>query len=178
MALLNGGFEDAGALPGEAAHWTLTASTSLEAIAGFGAAPEEAWEGFERWFPWLSDLADVVVVRAFFDGALSGFEDLEEGWANDIYLRELPFGQLVTCPFGGGAVEDGETGWNNAPFALDWEDVLAEAGQFDGEPREDFDDQWRSNESYARTWGEVVSAPALFTAGVRPVEDFENAWLP
>jgi hypothetical protein len=40
MAILNPSFEDAGALPGEAEHWTLSAVTSLEEIAGFGAAPK------------------------------------------------------------------------------------------------------------------------------------------
>ncbi len=33
MALLNPSFEDAGTLPGEAEHWTLTATTSLEELA-------------------------------------------------------------------------------------------------------------------------------------------------
>ena len=40
MAILNPSFEDAGALPGEAEHWALSAVTSLEEIAGFGTAPE------------------------------------------------------------------------------------------------------------------------------------------
>ncbi len=66
MALLNPTFDDAGALPGEAAHWTLTAVTSLEVLAGFGTAPEDAWEDFERWIAFLAALADVTVVRAFF----------------------------------------------------------------------------------------------------------------
>ena len=62
MAVLNPSFEDAGLLPGEAEHWTLVAVASLEAIAGFGADPELAWEGFERWTElWLA-LDDVPVV--------------------------------------------------------------------------------------------------------------------
>src|SRR5690606_25886080 len=67
LAVLNPSFEDAGLLPGEAEHWTLASVASLEAIAGFGADPELAWEGFERWVAlWLA-LEDVPVVRAFFD---------------------------------------------------------------------------------------------------------------
>lgn len=50
MAILNPSFEDAGAVTGEAEHWTLVTATTLERIAGFGPAPHEACEGFERWF--------------------------------------------------------------------------------------------------------------------------------
>jgi len=72
MAILNPSFEDAGPLPGEAEHWAISAVTSLEEIAGFGTAPEEAWEDFERWFELLDSIDDVVVVLAFFDSALKG----------------------------------------------------------------------------------------------------------
>ena len=41
MVLENPSFEDAGSSPGEAAHWTLTAVTSLEVLAGFGG--QLAW---------------------------------------------------------------------------------------------------------------------------------------
>ena len=94
MALLNPSFEDEGALPGEAEHWTLTAVTGLEVLAGFGAAPEDAWEDFERWFALLASLDDVTVVLAFFDSALKGYEEFDSGWANAVYLYELPPAQL------------------------------------------------------------------------------------
>jgi hypothetical protein len=143
--------EDAGALPGEAEHWTLSAVTSLEEIAGFGAAPEEAWEDFERWFDLLDSIDDVVVVLAFFDSALKGYEEFESGWANVVYLYELPPAQLVTATFDGLAAEECETGWSNVPYAREWADVVAATGVFDGEPRENFEDQWRSNQLYAST---------------------------
>jgi len=139
MPLLNPSFEDAGTLPGEAAHWTLTAVTSLEAIAGFGASPEEAYEGFERWHVHLASLEDVPLVLAFFDADIEGHEDFDDGWANAVYLRELPPGQLATCAFGGGAVEDCETGWSNLPYWRDWAVVTSATGVFgSGEPREAF----------------------------------------
>ena len=72
MALLNPRFVDAGARPGEAANWTLTAVASLEVLAAFGSA---AWEDFERWTPFLGALADVTTVRAFFGN--DGFEEFE-----------------------------------------------------------------------------------------------------
>jgi len=176
MALLNPSFEDEGALPGEAEHWTLAAVTSREVLAGFGTSPEDAWEDFERWFTLFASLADVTVVLAFFDSALKGFEEFESGWANAVFLYELPPAQLVTCAFGGGAVEDCEAGWSNVPYLRDWALVTASTGIFDGEPREDFEDQWRSNQSYAWTWAAVTSSTALFDAGAQAVEDFNNGW--
>ena len=47
---------------------------------------------------------------------------------------------------------------------------------FDGENREDFEDQWSSNHLYAWIWSAVVSATAMFDAGVQAREDFENDW--
>lgn len=176
MVLENPSFEDAGSSPGEAAHWTLTAVTSLEVLAGFGGDPEEGWEDFERWSTLLASLDDVTVVLAFFDSALKGYEEFESGWANLVYLYELPPAQLVACAFGGGAVEDCGTGWNNEPYLRDWAVVTAATGVFDGEPREDFEDQWRENESFASTWAAVTASAALFDAGAQPVEDFNNGW--
>jgi len=81
----------------------------------------------------------------------------------------------VTAPFGG-AVEDMEDGWSNAPYATSWAEVVGVTGQFDGEPREDFEEQWRSNKLYAWTWGGVTSSTAMFDAGADSNEDFENDW--
>ena len=123
MAVLNPSFEDAGLLPGEAEHWTLVSVASLEAIAGFGADPELAWEGFERWTElWLA-LDDVPVVRAFFDTAPEGLEDFEETWENDLYLWELPPAQQLPASFGPGDLEDCEGGWANDGYAWSWADV-------------------------------------------------------
>jgi hypothetical protein len=124
----------------------------------------------------LDSLGDVTVVLAFFDSALKGYEAFESGWANVVYLYDLPPAQLVTCAFGGGAVEDCESGWSNVPYLRDWALVTTASGIFDGEPREDFEDQWRSNQLYAWKWAAVTSSTAMFDAGVQPVEDFNNGW--
>ena len=175
MGLLNPGFETAGAQPWLANGWTLSAVTSLEEIAGFGV-PEEAWEGFERWHTLRASLADVTAVLAFFGSALVGHEQFEAGWANTVYLRELPPAQLVTGSFGGRPVEDCESDWSNAPYAREWAAVSASAGVFAGVPVEPFEQRWRGNEAYVRTWAAVVSSAATFDAGAQAVEDFENAW--
>lgn len=176
MALQNPSFEDGGVLPGEAAHWTLTAVTSLEVLAGFGPVPEQAWEDFERWHTLRAALEDVPVALAFFDTVAEGYEDFEEGWANAVFLHELPPAQLVTCPFGGGTVERYESGWSNDTYLRDWALVPSSPGVFDGEPAEDFEEQWRSNQSFAWSWAAVSATTALFDAGTQAFEDFENAW--
>ena len=124
----------------------------------------------------LDSIDDVVVVLAFFDSALKGYEEFESGWANVVYLYDLPPAQLVTATFDGLAAEECETGWSNVPYAREWADLTAATGVFDGEPREDFEDQWRSNQLYAWTWAAVTSSAALFDAGAQAVEDFNNGW--
>ena len=176
MAILNPSFENAGAQPGEAEHWSLQSFTGLQRIAGFGPVPHRACEDFERWFELLDDLDGITVAIALFDPLAEGYEDFEDAWDNDIYLTELPTGHVVTAPFGGGAVEDMEDGWSNVPYATAWEDVAGVIGLFDAESREDFEEQWRSNEAYAWVWADVAGVIAGFDGGAQTVEDFENDW--
>ena len=176
MAILNPSFEDAGALPGEAEHWTLQTVTSAERIAGFGPAPHEAWEGFERWFELALVFGEGDVAIALFDPLAEGHEDFEEAWSNDLFLTELPPGQVVTAPFGGGAAEDMEDGWANDAYATAWEEVADATGLFDGEQHEDFEEQWRSNQAFLWAWEMATGVIALFDAGADSNEDFENDW--
>jgi len=176
MAVLNPSFEDGGTNPGEAAHWTLVTSVAGERIAGFGPDPYRAWEDFERWSELMLAFEDGDLALALFDPLAEGYEDFEDAWDNDLYLTELPSGQVVVCPFGGGADEAFETGWANDNYATSWDVVTAVTGSFDGEPREDFEEQWSSNQSYAWVWGSVTSATAMFDGGAQNREDFENGW--
>lgn len=176
MAVLNPSFEDAGSLPGEAAHWTLTAVTTLETLAGFGVDPAEGKEDFELWGERLASLDDVLVTRAFFDAATLGYEAFENGWANAVYLQELPPALAVVCPFGGSDAEAFAMGWNNVPYVRDWALLLASAATFGGDALEDFEEAWRGNETYFRKWHELVSSDARFDAGTEPTEAFEGAW--
>jgi hypothetical protein len=176
MSILNPSFEDQGALPGEAAHWTLTAVTSVQEIAGFGTSLEQAWEDFERWCEFLGDFATILNARAFFDLSANGYEAFDRGWGGGAFFWELLPAQVVPAAFGPDDVEDCESGWNNASFLWTWDSVSSVVGQFDGEPCEDFEEQWRSNESYAWSWLSVTSSPAMFDGGAQTAEDFENAW--
>ena len=176
MAILNPSFEDAGAQPGEAEHWTIQTVAGRERIAGFGPAPHEAWEGFERWFDLALVFADGDLAIALFDPLAEGYEDFEDAWDNDLYLTELPTGQIVTAPFGGGAVEDMEDGWSNVPYATAWEEVAGVIGLFDAEPREDFEESWDGNESFIWDWAMAVGVIANFDGGADTDEDFENGW--
>ena len=176
MAILNPSFEDAGADLGQAEHWTLVTSAGRERIAGFGPAPHQAWEGFERWFDLLPVFGDGALALAFFDPLAEALEDFDEAWANDLYLTELPTGQVITAAFGGGAVEDLEDGWANDAYATRWDEIGAVVGQFDGEAREDFEEQWRANQAFIWDWEMAVGAMAVFDAGTDGNEDFENDW--
>lgn len=64
---------------------------------------------------------------------------------NDLYLWELPPEQQLPASFGPGDVEACEGGWANDGYAWSWADVTGVVGVFDGEPREDFEDQWSGN---------------------------------
>ena len=119
---------------------------------------------------------DGALALAFFDPLAEGIEDFDEAWANDLYLTELPTGQVITAAFGGGAVEDLEDGWANDAYATSWDEVAAVVGQFDVDPREDFEEQWRANQAFIWVWEMAVGAMAVFDAGTDSNEDFENDW--
>ena len=174
MALLNPSFEDAGALPGEAAHWTLTAVTSREAIAAFGAAPAEAFESFERWFPFVDVLAPSSTVLAFFDGAREGFEDFEEAWANSLYLRE--FQPAVLVAFLTPAPETFDATWESAGYFHAWGAITSAAASFGPSTAETFEDHWRGSDAFARDLASVTTDVARFAPGAKPLEAFETAW--
>jgi len=176
MAIANPSFEDAGAAPGQAEHWTLRTNAALERIAGFGPDPHRAWEDFDRWFDLVLSLDPGEVAIAFFDTLAEGYEDFEDSWDNDLYMTGLPSGQVITSPFGGGAAENLEAGWSNDAYAWSWDEVSGVTGSFDGEPHEDFEEQWRSNQSYVWSWGSVAFNTAMFDGGTQSREDFENSW--
>jgi hypothetical protein len=176
MTILNSGFETAGQQPGEAEHWILVSSTSLESIAGFGPLPLLGWEGFDRWHEHLNELDDSELVLAFFDPAVEGYEDFEQAWDNDLYLTDLPTGHVVAAEFHGGTVEDLEDGWDNVPFAWSWGDVIEAAAIFDGEDRENFEDGWRNNEHFAWLWSGVSAEVVLFDGAATPAETFTGTW--
>ena len=151
MPLLNPRFVDAGAQPGEAANWTLTAFTRLQMLAAFGGA---AWEGFERWTRFLGALGDVTTVRAFFGN--DGFEEFEKAWANSAFLFDLATGRVVSCTFDGRAVET----WTlSTPFLRDWAAVASAAGLVEDFVRPVFVTDW-----------------AGLTSATLPLETFSGAW--
>lgn len=150
MALLNPTFADAGALPGEAAHWTLTAVTSREVLAAFGGV---AREDFEGWGELLASLTDVTVVRVFFGS--DGFEAFER-----LFLYELPTGRLVTFPFSGGVVET----WTASPLLDDWAAVPSVSGLVEDFARAGFAFDWVNvasaglpPETFSGTWTHAVT---------------------
>lgn len=156
MALRNPTFADAGALPGEAAHWSLSAVTSLQRLAAFGPAGRE---DFESWTAHFASLADVVAARGFFGN--DGFDDFERAWANSAFLFELPTGRLVTCAFGGASVET----WTlPAPLLTDWAVVPSLAGIVEDFVRQGYVDDWAAlsaaalaTETFSGTWAHAAT---------------------
>ncbi|MCA2980741.1 MAG: hypothetical protein INH37_20940 [Myxococcaceae bacterium] len=146
MALLNPTFADAGALPGEAARWTISAVTSLEVLAAFGGAGRE---DFERWSAFLAALADVTLVRAFF--GRDGFEAFERP-----FLFALPTGRVVVSSFG---VRDVETWARPSPWLDDWSRVPSTLGLLEPFARS----------AYLADWSSVGDVAA-------PLEIFSGAW--
>lgn len=117
MGILNPSFEDAGAQPGLAEHWTLTTSVAGQRIAGFGPAPEDAWEGFERWFELLTEFEPGSLALALFDPLAEGHEDFEEAWSNDqafAWLWAAVTSQAALFNGAGNADEDFENAWRPA----------------------------------------------------------------
>lgn len=152
MPLLNPTFADAGAQPGQAAHWVLTASTNRQRVARFGDG--RGREDFEAWSLFVAELAAPSVVRDFF--GRDGFEVFEGGWANSAFLVELPTGRVVTATFAGAAVET----WSPpTPLLDDWSATPSVAGL-----AEDF-----APPVWAEDWGQLVSV-GLAT------ETFSGAW--
>lgn len=146
MALLNPTFADAGALPSEAARWTISAVTSLEVLAAFGGAGRE---DFERWSAFLGALADVTVVRGFF--ARDGFEAFERP-----LLLALPTGRVVASSFG---ARDVETWARPSPWLDDWSRVPSAVGLTDPFARA----------GYVSDWSAIGNVAA-------PLETLSGAW--
>lgn len=147
MALLNPTFADAGALPGEAANWTITAVSNLEVLAAFSGVGRE---DFERWHALRDALADLTTVRAFFGS--DGFEAFERQ-----LLVELPTGRVVTCSFDG---RNEETWTIPSPWLDDWSAVLSAPGLIEPFNRA----------AYVTDWSGVGSVAA-------PTETFSGAWV-
>ncbi len=175
MALANPSFEDAGSLPGDAAHWTLTAVTRLEAVAGFGTSPPQAFESFERWSSFVDALAGVTTVAAFVDGGRDGYEDFEEAWANSLYLRELQAAVLV--PLHTPVAETFDATWSGAAYVLAWGAVASDAATFGAQGAEDFEARWHANESFAHDLAAIATDAARFAPGALAFEPFETAWV-
>ena len=83
---------------------------------------------------------------------------------------------MIACPFGQVDVEGFERGWNNDDNYVAWNSVTATIAVFDGQPVEDFEDSWRSNESFAFEWSAILSQMALFDTATDSREDFEDGW--
>ena len=105
-------------------------------ITGFGAPrPRRTWEDFERWFGLLDSIDDVVVVLAFFDSALRGYEEFEAaGPASSTSTTCRPRSSSPR-PSTGSRRRGVQTKVEQRPHAREWAGNHRCDGVFDGEPR-------------------------------------------
>jgi len=165
MALLNPAFHEPGVHAGTALNWTLRSFCQAQKIFGFGPSPVRAVEDFERWFGLETEMDLTTSVRTFFDGMVFGVESFE-GWG--AFTSELET-SCVSASFAGQLVENMQGGWLGYPFADLWSSVSPEAGK-----PEQFNQGWRSNESFAWQWDDVLSSTGMFSG--QSVESFALAW--
>jgi hypothetical protein len=163
MPVANPNFGDPGPTPGSAAHWTITSMCQRARIAAFGPAPEGAQEDFERWSTWAGGLT--TVVRAFFDGAIDGFEAFE-AWSPGVFLVALTDSLLEACTFAGAVAEDFAMGWTEPP-ALAWGDVASIGAAFGTAAAEPFD-------TWLPTTTAAFASAAFGSSGA--AETFEATW--
>lgn len=164
--LLNPTFQDAGATPGEAAHWGLSSHCSAQRYAAFGPGAARAVEDFERWFAFAEMFAEGGLVLAFFDPVARGFESFE-AWAGSAFLESLPEVLLDACSFGGAGVDDFE-GWLAGPWDARWSDVTSTPAKFGANAFDSFE-AWTS--PVAPVWAAATFGPAL-----DPADAFEGGW--
>ncbi|MFH0899097.1 MAG: hypothetical protein V2A73_00565 [Pseudomonadota bacterium] len=179
--VLNPSFEEPGSGPGEAAHWTFVTFVAGQRIAGFGPDPPRAWEDFERWYELALGFEVGDLVLAFFDPFVEGVEDFSEAWDNDVFLIELPSGQVEACPFGDGSeegsgVEAFEAGWENDTFATSWDAISSAVAVFADEASEGFEKCWSANQDFVWTWDDATAVVAIFDGGAQH-EDFESGFV-
>lgn len=67
-------------------------------------------------------------------------------------------------------------GWSNEVYFLNWHEVTASPGRFEGVSHESFETRWRQNERYVRDWTSVIAQTARFQEGNE--EAFEQNWTP
>ena len=173
MPISNPSFEEVGALPGEAAGWTLTCVCTAEQAAGFGPPPESAREDFERWLAWMDGFGEGDLVFALFDALPEAREDFEEGFANETWLGAWHPGFAEACVFGDDVAESFDAGWATDAWARGWDEVASEAAAFGADPHEDFGvEPWRAS------WNDVTDDAARFDGGTTTEETFAGTWEP
>jgi hypothetical protein len=169
----NGSFETAGATPGAAASWTLTASTPLPVVATFngGVGASVSLEQFD--VGWLTDAyllePSTGTPTVFSDATPVDTESFDDWNGGKPYAFDVATGVQMEFtsdnpPFVL-VVEDFDEGWGTAT----WTEEPSAGATFE----EHFDTGWSTD-----TWlDDVLSGTnAMFDAGTNATESFENSW--
>lgn len=172
----NGGFETAGATPGEADAWTLSITSTSGVVAAFngGAGASISLEQFDIGWNTSVFLYDPVdgspgTPTIFSDSTPTDTESFDD-W-NDGKPYALDVNTGVSMEFTGDSpplvvlLESFDEGWNTAA----WTAEPAEGTVFE----DNFDTGWDT-----AAWDDDVSTgtDAMFDEGTNDTESFEDAW--
>ncbi len=176
-AVVNPGFENAGATQGAAFAWTTTSVAAAEEIAIYGGAGEDTpWDTFEGG--WSND-GYLFALPGASPRALYGppadpllAESFEHGWMGtvlDLYFVELvdAIEGVFQSPV---KPETFEADWGAEPYLYAFE-----PGDISLGPSDDFEAGW-GNDTYDFTLGSATAA--LYGIGPAAVETFEDVYVP
>lgn len=189
-AFANLSFETQGALPGDAASWTLNLSTAVHwapfaSVSGAGQRTDDFEFSWGNSTPILAlDGTNTVVDQFNMPPPLNtAFDDFERHWANDGFLFVIAatvyaeFANKVNPP--PDPFDDFEGQWANTGFAFSLASVITDTALFEAVPDEDYESGW-NNDAYLFTVVNGVLVPlapmldAQFDAAVHAAEDFET----
>jgi hypothetical protein len=164
-------FTEQGETPGEPRAWAVRSFVRGERKAGFGPAPAEGVEDFERWSQFIVRLG--LVEQAFFDARPEGYEDFAEGWGVDSYVADFSIVPAALVVFGSDPVDPFSAGWLVEEFGWSLDDVNVQAATFLDDDVERFERGHRNN-AYRWRFGDLDIVRANLGAG--GAETFETTW--
>jgi hypothetical protein len=171
MPFDNPRFAEQGETPGEPRAWRVTSLVGGQRKVGFGPAPFEGVESFERWSELVVRLG--LVEQVFFDPRPEGYEDFAEGWGVDSYVVDFSNVPAAVALFGSEPVDAFLAGWDVERFGWSLDDVDVESAGFLDQDAEGFERGHR-NDTYRWRFG--IADLVRASLGVGGAETFETTW--
>jgi hypothetical protein len=171
MPFQNHNFAEPGDTPGEPRAWTVRSFVRGERKAGFGLAPFEGVESFERWSQLAVRLG--LVEQAFFDARPEGYEDFAEGWGVDSYVVDFSNVPAALALLSTEGPDGFAEGWSVDEFAWSLEDLEIRTATFLGDDTERFE---RGHRNDAYRWHFEITDLVRAQLSAAGAETFETTW--